>query len=77
MLNKMERQEMLTEAQELLRQAIELITEAVEGTNVYLTADAYTIPTLEKLIDNESQWLGRNPGDLQGLSEDMVVKEEE
>lgn len=66
-MNISERIAMLKEAQCLIREAADLIHEAVDGTTACNTADAYLIPVLDMAIDNDNDWLGNNPGDIETL----------
>jgi hypothetical protein len=69
--------ELLQDAQELLREAIRLIELATTNTDADVTADAYTIPTLKVLCDNDHDYLGRNPGNLEDLIELVTEPEPE
>ena len=71
MMENYERIEQLKEAQDALRRIVEDIKDAVRGTSVSNTANAYLIPALEVAIDDESEWLGGNPGNLQSLIDDL------
>lgn len=58
---------LLKKAQGLLNDAMELIEEATQDTHAEIYANRYTVPTLATLIDEESDYLGFNSGNVQAL----------
>ena len=62
-----ERTEMLEDAREHLRQAIDLIRNAVRGTHVETYAKAYIIPTLIMCKDENHEYLGSQPANIDEL----------
>ena len=72
-----QRIELLEEAQEELRAVIEKINQATRGSKVRDTANAYLIPALEVAIDDESEWLGGNSGNIQSLIDDLSDNSDE
>ncbi len=66
-MTKQDRYEMINEARELMREAMELLTGAVNGTGANITFGAYTVPTIEILIESDHNWLAGNSGNLDNL----------
>lgn len=62
-----ERTEMLEDAREHLRQAIDLIRDAVRGTHVDNYAGAYIIPSLIMCKDENHEYLGSQPANIDEL----------
>ena len=67
MYTKQERINMINEARQLMVEAMELLTDAVEDTAADTPFNAYTVPTIEVLIQSEHQWLASNSGNLDAL----------
>ena len=67
MYTKQERINMINEARQLMVEAMSLLTDAVEDTAADTPFNAYTVPTIEVLIQSEHQWLASNSGNLDAL----------
>lgn len=69
----------LENAFEKLEEAIELVKSAVEGTPEENRAKSYLIPALEMALNDEHEWVGKNPCNIAKLLElfNILVIEEQ
>lgn len=77
MMNTDKRIGMLQEAQDLINQAIDLIRDAIVGSSVENTANAYLIPDLETAASEDTQWVGKNYGNIDRLIRSLRESEKE
>ncbi len=69
--------ELLEKARELIEEAVDNIKEAVSNTDEKERAKAYIIPTLEMCCYKETNWLGKQPSNIEELIEALEEYENE